>query len=206
MTSLDRLKSINKIGLVPRNENNSKLVSDDKIKVFFSEGFEGAIALFVDFDIVYNKIKKGEETLENIELYNSVINSNNLKEYLGEGVYLCFDKGNIINERNFENGCTDEIIIPSKLNVIGLKNVATGEMLFSRFDVIHYMMSKTQISDIRYYGAKYKNSPSFEEATSKIREKVKKYYEEHKKEIIFYNNGEYEIIEISLNDYIKNQM
>lgn len=60
MTTLDRLKSINELGLLPRNERNSKLINDDKVKVFFSEGFEGAIALFVDFNIVYNKIKNRE--------------------------------------------------------------------------------------------------------------------------------------------------
>ena len=57
MTTLDRLQSINEFGLLPRNERNCKLVNDYKVKVFFSEGFEGAIALFVDFNIVYNKIR-----------------------------------------------------------------------------------------------------------------------------------------------------
>ena len=38
MTSLDRLNSISKIGLTPRNEDNSKLINDKKNKVFFSEG------------------------------------------------------------------------------------------------------------------------------------------------------------------------
>lgn len=55
MTSLDRLKSIGKIGLLPRNEENSKLINDTKKKVFFSEGFEGTIALFVDFELVYDQ-------------------------------------------------------------------------------------------------------------------------------------------------------
>ena len=63
MTSLDRLVSISKIGLIPRNENNSKLINDEKNKVFFSEGFEGAIALFVDFEIVYENIKEGKSNI-----------------------------------------------------------------------------------------------------------------------------------------------
>ena len=57
MTSLDRVESIYNMGLVPRNEKNSKLIKDEKTKVFFSEGYTGAIALYVDFDIVYNNIK-----------------------------------------------------------------------------------------------------------------------------------------------------
>ena len=64
MTSLDRLVSISKMGLTPRNENNSKLINDEKNKVFFSEGFEGAIALFVDFEIVYENIKEGKSNLK----------------------------------------------------------------------------------------------------------------------------------------------
>ena len=41
MTSLERLDSINKFGLTPRNEDNSKLISDDKVKVFFQKGLKG---------------------------------------------------------------------------------------------------------------------------------------------------------------------
>mgnify|MGYP006922476766 CR=1 FL=1 len=32
---------------------NGKLIEEEKIKVFFSEGFEGAVALYVDFFPVY---------------------------------------------------------------------------------------------------------------------------------------------------------
>ena len=68
MTSLDRLNSISKIGLTPRNEDNSKLINDEKNKVFFSKGFEGAIALFVDFDIVYENIKNRKTKLIDKEI------------------------------------------------------------------------------------------------------------------------------------------
>lgn len=68
MTSFDRIKSISEIGLTPRNEDNSKLVNDEKIKVFFSEGFEGCIALFIDFDIVYENIKNRKTKLLDEEL------------------------------------------------------------------------------------------------------------------------------------------
>lgn len=55
MTSIDNLQSIREKGLIPKNETNSKLIGDEKVKVFFSEGFEGAIALFVDFQIVIER-------------------------------------------------------------------------------------------------------------------------------------------------------
>lgn len=117
MTSLERLDSINKFGLTPRNEDNSKLISDDKVKVFFSEGFEGTIALYVDFNIVYDDIKRGIKKMENITLNNKVCNSLNVEDYLEEGVYLRFDGTDIENERNFENGCTSKVILPDALEV-----------------------------------------------------------------------------------------
>ena len=123
MTSFDRIKSISEIGLTPRNEDNSKLVNDEKIKVFFSEGFEGCIALFIDFDIVYENIKNRKTKLLDKELEKKVMQSKDLFEYLKDGVYLQFDGTNIENERNFENGCTSEIIFPNMLNVCALKNI-----------------------------------------------------------------------------------
>lgn len=97
MTSLDRLESISREGLVPRNEKNSKLVNDNKVKVFFSEGFSGAISLYVDFDIIYNKIKNKEEVLDDVELNNLVLSSSSLESYLKDGVYLSFDMGDLVN-------------------------------------------------------------------------------------------------------------
>lgn len=203
MTTLDRLQSINEFGLLPRNERNCKLVNDDKVKVFFSEGFEGAIALFVDFNIVYNKIKNREIELKEKEINNMVIESKSLEEFLGNGVYLCFDKNSTKNERNFENGCTSDNIKPDRLCVVGLKNISTGKCTYSRFDIINYMMSKTTLSNIKYYGEKYPNSPTFEEATIKIQNKVGLYYNENKNIIQEYTKEKYEFIEIPLNTFVK---
>lgn len=203
MTTLDRLKSINQFGLLPRSEENSKLVNDDKVKVFFSEGFTGSIALYVDFNIIYNKIKNREIEIDDQKINDKVIESNSLKEYLGNGVYLCFDMNNTKNERNFENGCTSDIIEPQRLYVVGLKKIDTGLTIFSRFDVINFMMSKTDISDIKYYGEKYPNSPTFEEATIRIQNKVSSYYNENKETINKYKKDKYELIEIPLNTFMK---
>ena len=203
MTSLDRVESIYDMGLVPRNENNSKLIKDEKTKVFFSEGYTGAIALYVDFDIVYNNIKNGLMELDNIDLKNNILNSNNLEEYLEDGIYLCFELGNIKNERNFENGCTSKIIPPELLKVVTLKNLKTGEIIYSRFEIIYYMMSKTNIEDILYYGTTYENSPNEEVATKRIQDKVRKYYKDNFERINKFKNNSYELIEISLYEFIK---
>ena len=202
MTSLDRLNSISKIGLMPRNEENSKLINDEKNKVFFSEGFEGAIALFVDFNIVYENIKKRKIKLIDKKIKNKVLKSKDLIEYLKEGVYLQFDGTNIENQRNFENGCTDKIIIPGNLNVCVLKNLINDSIIFSRFEIIKYMMSKTMPEEIKYYGVKYNKSPNFEEATKRIQEKVKKYYISHKEEIEKYRNNDYLLVYIPITDFV----
>ena len=126
MTKIDNLDSISKLGLIPRNGDNSKLIHDDKIKVFFSEGYEGAIALYVDFSIVYHQVKKKEIILNDDYLTNKIMSSKNLEDYLEDGVYLSFDMNGITNERNFENGCTSQVIEPENLNVLVLKNMETA--------------------------------------------------------------------------------
>lgn len=206
MTTFDRLNSISKQGLIPRNEENSKLINDTKIKVFFSEGFEGAIALFVDFDIVYNNIKMKKETLADKRLEEKVLKSKNLCDYLKDGVYLQFNGENIKNERNFENGCTSKIIMPAELNVCILKKKSNNTICFSRFEVIKYMMAKTEPEKIKYYGALYNGSPDFYVATKRIQDKVKKYYTTHKKEIEKYKNDDYLLEYIPLIEFVNNYL
>lgn len=91
MTSLNNLHSISKIGLIPQSGANSKLIGDEKIKTFFSEGFEGTIALYVDFQIVYDKIRTGQVKLTDESITQKIMESKSLSDYLGEGVYLRFD-------------------------------------------------------------------------------------------------------------------
>lgn len=203
MTTLDRLESINKLGLVPRNERNSKLVNDDKKKVFFSEGFEGAIALYVDFYIVFNNIKQKKVILDDKKLNDFVIESNSLEEYLGSGIYLCFDMGDIKNERNFENGCTSNIIDSKKLKVLMLKDRETNKILYGRFDLVHYMMAKVNPKEIKYYGANYLGSPSSIAATNRIQNKVISYYDENYDKIKKYDNEIYQLIEVSLSEFLE---
>ena len=202
MTSIERLKSISNLGLLPRNENNSKLVKDDKVKVFFSEGFGGAIALFVDFNIVYNNLKSGKERIDDTNIISKINLSENIEDYLGDGVYLVFDMGNIENQRNFENGCTDETISPNKLKVLILKK-NDKVISYSRFEIIKYMMGKINPKDINYYGKKYPNSPDFDVATKKIQEKVINYYKHNKNEIEKYKDKEYCLFEMDLNEFNK---
>ena len=202
MTALNNLYSIAKQGLIPKNENNGKLIGEEKVKVFFSEGFEGAVALYVDFDIVFDKIRKEQMKVADEFVRKKLIKSKNLSDFLGKGVYLRFDGTEIKNERNFENGCTDMTILPEKLSVCILRRECDNSIIFSRFEIIKYMMAKIQPEQIKYYGAIYEGSPNFTEATSRIQEKVKKYYKDHQTEITEYSNCDYILDFIELKDFV----
>ena len=202
MTSLNNLRSISIQGLIPKNGDNGKLIGEEKTKVFFSEGFEGTIALFVDFNIVFDKAKKNQLEVTDKHIKEQLINSESVFDYLGEGVYLCFDGSGIKNERNFENGCTDMPIPPEKLSVCVLCEKNSSLKIFSRFEIIKYMMSKIQPNQINYYGVNYIDSPKFEEATARIQEKVRNYYNKHQAEIGYYNNDDYTLNFVPLNDFI----
>ena len=202
MSALNNLPSIAVQGLIPQNGNNGKLIEEEKIKVFFSEGFEGAVALYVDFDIVFDKIKKAQMKITDEFVLQKLLKSKNLSDFLGEGVYLRFDGTGIRNERNFENGCTDIIIPPEKIEVCILRNENDNSIIFSRFRIIKYMMAKIQPEQIKYYGAIYKGSPNFAEATDRIQEKVKRYYRDHQTEISEYVNCGYILASINLKDFV----
>ena len=203
MTALNNLPSIAVQGLIPQNGNNGKLIEEEKIKVFFSEGFEGAVALYVDFDIVFDKIKKAQMKITDEFVLQKLLKSKNLSDFLGEGVYLRFDGTGIRNERNFENGCTDIIIPPEKIEVCILRNENDNSIIFSRFRIIKYMMAKIQPEQIKYYGAIYEGSPNYIEATNRIQEKVKKYYQDHQMEITEYESHKYILDFIDLKDFLE---
>lgn len=202
MTALDNLPSIAVQGLIPQNGNNGKLIGEEKVKVFFSEGFEGAVALYVDFEVVFDKIRKAQMKIADEFVRKNLLKSKSLSDFLGEGVYLRFDGIGIRNERNFENGCTDMTIPPEKLSVCVLRKNDDNSVLFSRFRIIKYMMAKIQPEQIKYYGAIYEGSPNFAEATDRIQEKVKRYYQDHQTEISEYGNCEYILDFINLEDFV----
>ena len=202
MTALNNLSSIAVQGLTPQNGDNGKLIGEEKVKVFFSEGFEGAVALYVDFDIVFDRIRKEQVKVADGFVRKKLLTSKNLSDFLGEGVYLRFDGTGIENERNFENGCTDMTILPEMLSVCILRKECDNSIIFSRFRIIKYMMAKIQPEQIKYYGAIYKGSPSFTEATDRIQEKVKRYYRDHQTEISEYVNCGYILASINLKDFV----
>jgi len=89
------------------------------------------------------------------------------------------------------------------LNVCILKNKNNNNLIFSRFEIIKYMMSKIKPEEIKYYGSPYDNSPNFDDATKRIQEKVKNYYIMHKKDIDKYSNEDYILEYINIKDFIE---
>lgn len=67
-------------------------------------------------------------------------------------------------------------ISPKDLTVCVLQNKSDHSIVFSRFEIIKYMMATVQPEQIHYYGAKYDGSPDFAKATARIQEKVRMYY------------------------------
>lgn len=203
MTSLDNIRSISNTGLTPQNGDNSKAVNDPKVKVFFSEGMTGAVALFTNFQKHYDMIKSGNAPKTPKEIVEAIQNTETMEEYLGgEGVYLLFDGTEIENEKNFMDGSTSQIIPSENLQVCLLKNDDTNEVSYSRYDVIKYMMSKVPVESIHYFG-KDIDEAKFEEATSRIQTTAKDYYKKHGKEIDAYKFGNYTMETVPVREFCK---
>lgn len=201
MTSLDRVRSISVSGLTPKNGDNSKTVNDEKIKVFFSEGMTGAVALYADLQKHYDDIKAGNVGKTPADRVQAVNESTSLEEYLGgDGVYFLFDGTDVENEKNFMDGCTEQSISPENLQVCLLKNNATNTVSYSRYDIIKYMMSKVPAESIHYTGKDVKPE-EVDNATNAIQTNVKKFYEKNKSEINAFRAGDYTLENIPLREF-----
>ncbi len=86
---------------------------------------------------------------------------------------------------------------------IYLRRKSDHSILFSRFEIIKYMMATVQPEQILYYGAKYDGSPDFEKATTRIQEKVRMYYEKYQAEIKEYDTEAYQFALYELDDFVK---
>lgn len=206
MTSLNRVRSISNLGLTPRSGENSKVINDNKQKVYFSEGMTGAIALFTDFQKHYDEIKAGNVGKASKEVVEAIQNTSSMEEYLeGDGIYFIFDGSDIQNERNFMNGETSQTIPPENLQVCLLRNNDTGEVSYSRYDIIKYMMSKVPVETINYSGTDI-DIDSIDRITAEIQGIVSNYYKEHEQEINHFKFGNYTMETISIKEFCENYL
>ncbi len=148
---INDLESIMKNGLNPSeaNSNLRQYTSDERQKVFYSEGKEGAIT----FDC--NSRSKFKQMQEQGKVPS---------EYTMDSFYRNHDKGQdrvflkihdieLNNEQNdnmdrFADACTSQIIPSQNISVCVLVNPQTGEITYRREDVIKYMMSQCTVQDI----------------------------------------------------------
>lgn len=198
-TKLKYLYSIRKNGLQPRLDTNSKAVGDTKPKISFSDTKRGAIGLFLEFYGVYNDYKNGNRVPDSnkigeTEMYDDIMNSQSLEDFLGEGVYLLFDGSEIENEGGntgkggIYDASTRTPIKASDLRVGLLRNDDTKHVSYSMYDYINYLIAN--FSD---------------EERLKLPQKMQKnmieYVKEHIDEISKFKNGNFSLREIDINTF-----
>lgn len=218
MTQDKYIRLINDNGLIPRNGDNSQSIGDSKKVVFYSQGKEGAITMFLDFQKHYEEFKgeKGESILQKnkdysdgkiqlhekevevlkkqVEQINAVRDTEDFQDFVGQGPYIKIEdleEEQILDPNfNFANSWVTKRIPPENLKVISLRNKESGEVTASKFDIIKYMMSQTTPNNIANKGI-----------NKRLANYITDYYRENSEEIARLGNN-YEVELISMQDYI----
>lgn len=200
-TRLERAYGIRDNGLEVRLEENSKTVGDKKPKVSYSISKIGAIGLISNFYEVYTNYKTGarhprKDKPGEEETYESIMKSSNFEDFLGKGMYLLFDGTGIENtggntgEGGIYDASTTTPIAPKNLQVGLIINNDTGEISYSKFDYIHFLMSTMT-----------------EEELSKMilpmQERYEIYYKDHKAQIDNFKNGNFSKGQVSMTDFCR---
>lgn len=200
-TNLKNLYGIKNTGLQPKLDKNSKSVGDAKPKISFSIGKLGAVGLFIDFNNVYNDYKSGNrvpnpEKPGEMEMYEEIMKSESLEDFLGNGVYLLFDGSGIENEggNTGKGGIYDAStripIESNKLRVGLVRDNDTKKVSYSMYDYIHYLMTTL-------------SKEEFSQMTSRMQKGMSLYYKEHSQEIDKFRNGNYSIKDIDIDTFCK---
>lgn len=200
IASLDKIRSISNVGLMPDDENSNKLVNDIENRVRFSEGMVGVVAQYANYQKHYDLIKSGVVGGVQKEVVEKVQTTENIQEYLGDRVYISFNGEDIENEKNFMDGATDKSIDSENIEVCLLRNNETGEVSYSSTNVVHYMMSKIPVETINYSGTDV-SEEKIEKRTETIRADVSNYIKNHEKEIEPYKYGNYTIENIPIKSF-----
>ena len=183
-TRVADLKSILAKGLEVRNGIQSQAAQDQKTKVFFSEGMEGAIAMASAFQHKFDYMKTGTEWEDKT-----------LEDFLEERVFLRFSSKGIENESTkgdfaFSDGWTSKGIGPEQLKVCLLKNIKTGEISYQRDDILKYMLAVNPIE-------------SFKGGNERHKEDIRRYYEERNEELAEFDINEYSLEDMDLDKFFE---
>lgn len=184
MTKVEYLNEIFKNGLLPLNGKNSKMVDDDKARVFFSEDMQGAIGLTAAF----------QDRFDDLSEKSDMIGYSSLNEYLGESIYLSFDAECCENENedNYINGYTKKEIPASKIQVCVLENMNNGQVTYQRDDIVKYMMANVPFEKAIpiYMGKKYDAL-------------LQKYYNDRQEDIESFHAEDYKLVHIDIQKFMK---
>lgn len=183
-TRVADLESILAKGLEVRNGVQSQAVKDQKTKVFFSEGMEGAIAMASAFQHKFDYMKTGTEWEDKT-----------LEDFLDERVFLRFSSDGIENENDkgdfaFADGWTSQGIKPEQLKVCLLKNIKTGEISYQRDDILKYMLAVNPIEN-------------FKGGNERHKEEIRRYYEERSEELAEFDINEYSLQDMDLDKFFE---
>ena len=183
-TRVADLESILAKGLEVRNGVQSQAVKDQKTKVFFSEGMEGAIAMASAFQHKFDYMKTGTEWEDKT-----------LEDFLEERVFLRFSSEGIENESTkgdfaFSDGWTSKGIAPEQLKVCLLKNIKTGEISYQRDDILKYMLAVNPIE-------------GFKGGNERHKEEIRRYYEERSEELAEFDINEYSLEDMDLDKFFE---
>ncbi len=187
-TTLERLNNINKNGLEARSEDRSKAVSDSKKKISYSDSKIGAIGLYCNFEQVYLEFKVGirpkRNTPAEFEMRDKILQTKDMEEFLGDGLYLMFDGTGIDNtggntgHGGIYDASTYKSIPSNKLKVCLIKDNDTGTYSYSRKDFIHFLMASM-------------TEEEFSGMIEPMQERYQVYYESHKEEIDKFKKGNF---------------
>ena len=195
-TKLNRAYQIEKKGLEPRIEGNSKAINDNDPKISFSDGKIATAGLFANFYDVYMAMNEGKRNPTD----KKVISSKNIEDYLGEGIYLMFDGTNIENTGgnkghiNPFDAATTKSIPPEALKVCVLRD-NSGNIHYSQYDYIKYIIANLTGEDYSQLQQMDKDNI--------ILKCIEEYKKNYKDELEHFSQDEYTPESMTLADFCK---
>ena len=209
-------------GLVPHNGQNSQSIKDDKKVVFYSQGEEGAVVMYMDFlkhyedfkgekgdkviaqydDAVAGRIELSEDEMNSLRSQVNEINrireTDSIEEYVGEGPYLKISEveDETIDDKhfNFANSWTTKTIPPEKLSVMVLKDKNGGKDLSEKGDIIDFFLGEMTEAQVRELPI-----------NDRLSNYISNYMNEHQEELTHMHDS-YTLESMSLDQYISEEL
>lgn len=198
MTPVSSVRSISNIGIQPKTGERENL---GKSKAFVSEGMTGTIVTYTNLQKKYDDVKDGKPVDVPEEISNKIKSSKDLEDYLGgESVILVFDDSEIEDREEDNDGITNMPVDPNKLSVCVVRNEDDGSQIYSRRDVINYMMSMVPVESIH---ADAKNVGTQNDADRAVQGTVQAFYDKNRAEIDKYKTGNFKLETLDISKFLE---